>query len=83
MPRFDAASYVQPLSDTEAVTLANFVLHECGNPTVQVTIDDVATARRRGSAKWLVQVTEGLLIFAALALAALGFWVWQRRRFLP
>ena len=80
MPRFDAASYVQPLSDTEVVTLANFVLHEFGDPTVHVTIDDVATARSRGSEEWLVQVIEGLLIFAALALATLGLWVLQRRR---
>jgi len=81
MPRFDAASYVQPLNDTQVATLANYILHEFGDPTVHVTIDDVAAARSRGAAKWLVQVTEGLLTLACLLLASLGLWaLWRRRR---
>jgi mono/diheme cytochrome c family protein len=80
MPRFDAASYVQPLNDTQVATLANYVLHEFGDPTVHVTIGDVAAVRSRGSATWLGQVTEGLLILAGLVLATLGLWVLQRRR---
>ena len=80
MPRFDATSYVQPLNDSEVATLANYVLHEFGNPTVHVTIDDVAAARSQGFAKWLVQITEGLLIFAGLALVTLGLWILGRRR---
>jgi mono/diheme cytochrome c family protein len=80
MPRFDATSYVQPLDDSEVATLANYVLQEFGNPTVHVTIDDVAAARSRGFAKWLVQVTEGLLIFAGFALVTLGLWTLGRRR---
>ena len=80
MPGFDAASYVQPLNDAQVATLANYVLHEFGDPTVHVTIDDVAASRSRGSEKWLVQVTVGLSIFAVVVLAALGLWVVGRRR---
>jgi LPXTG-motif cell wall-anchored protein len=80
MPRFDATSYVQPLNDTEVATLANYVLHAFGNPTVHVTIDDVAAARSRGFAKWLVEGTQSLLVFAGLALVTLGLWILVRRR---
>jgi fructose 5-dehydrogenase cytochrome subunit len=84
MPRFDATSYVQPLNDTEVATLANYVLREFGNPTVHVTIDDVAAARSRGVTKWFVQVADGLLIFAGVAVVTLGLWIlWRRRRAHP
>jgi mono/diheme cytochrome c family protein len=80
MPRFDATSYVQPLNDTEVVTLANYVLHEFGNPSVHVTSGDVAAARSRGLAKWRVPVADGVLILAGLALVTLGLWrLWRRR----
>jgi mono/diheme cytochrome c family protein len=84
MPRFDATSYVQPLKDTEVATLANYVLHEFGNPTAHVTIEDVAAVRSQGFAKWLVQLADGLLIFAGVAIVALGLWMlWRRRRAQP
>jgi mono/diheme cytochrome c family protein len=84
MPRFDATSYVQPLNDTEVVTLANYVLHEFGNPSVQVTSDDVAAARSRGFAKWRVQLVDGLLIFAGVVLVTLGLWrLWRGRSTYP
>ena len=80
MPRFDATSYVQPLNDAEVASLANYVLHEFGNPAVHVTIEDVAATRSRGFAKGLVLGTRGLLIFAALAIVTLGVWILSRRR---
>jgi fructose 5-dehydrogenase cytochrome subunit len=84
MPRFDATSYVQPLNDAEVATVANYVLHEFGNPAVHVTIDDVAAVRSLGFANWLVQVVDGLLIFAGVAIVTLGLWIlWRRRRVHP
>jgi mono/diheme cytochrome c family protein len=80
MPRFDATSYVQPLNDTEVAAVANYVLHEFGNQTVHLTIGDVAAARGEGFEKWLVQVADGVLILAGLALVTLGLWILSRRR---
>jgi LPXTG-motif cell wall-anchored protein len=49
-----------------------------------VTIEDVAAVRSQGFAKWLVQLADGLLIFAGVAIVALGLWMlWRRRRAQP
>jgi mono/diheme cytochrome c family protein len=45
MPRFDDKSYVQPLTDEQISAISNYVLQTFGNPRVQVSIKDVATAR--------------------------------------
>jgi hypothetical protein len=47
MPRFDQRSYVQPLTDEQIASIANYVLKQYGNPDVSVT---PPTWRRRAAA---------------------------------
>lgn len=48
MPRFDATSFVNPLSDQQIALIANYVLEQFGNPSVTATAADVAIARQGG-----------------------------------
>jgi mono/diheme cytochrome c family protein len=48
MPRFDAYSYVNPLTDAQIASIANYVLKQYGNPDIEVSADYVAQARRGG-----------------------------------
>jgi len=82
MPGFKATSCVQPLDDAQVLSVTNYVLRTFGDPSVQITIDDVAAARGVSAAPRLAHVVQGLLVLVALALYALGWWGvrrWQRR----
>ena len=56
MPRFDAYSYVNPLTDAQIASIANYVLKQYGNPDVTVSADYVAQARRGGPRPWLATI---------------------------
>jgi mono/diheme cytochrome c family protein len=83
MPRFDDASYVQPLTDAQIASISNYVLQTFGDPKVQVTAQAVATARKGGAASPLIELVDyGLPLAVAVAVALLGFaaWlIWRRR----
>ena len=82
MPRFDAQSYVDPLTNTQIADIANYVLTQYGNPDVQVTPETVQTAREGGKLPLLARVPlyiKPALVVAAL-IALLLLWLFVRRR---
>ena len=81
MPRFDQRSYVQPLTDEQIASIANYVLKQYGNPDVSVTPAYVAQARSGGEKPVLARAQPFMLpggIVGILLLIAL--LVWLRRR---
>jgi mono/diheme cytochrome c family protein len=85
MPRFDALSYVDPLTDTQVADISNYVLGRYGNSGAHVSVADVALARAGGPRPLLAQVQPyilpamgvGVLLLAWLAWLA---WAWRARR---
>jgi hypothetical protein len=61
MPRFDQRSYVQPLTDEQIASIANYVLKQYGNPDVSVTPAYVAQARSGGDKPLLARVQPFML----------------------
>lgn len=82
MPRFDARSYVQPLSDAQIALVANYVLANYGNARLSVTADDVRQARQGGPAPLLARLQPYMLPAAvtALLIVLLGLLLLRRRR---
>jgi mono/diheme cytochrome c family protein len=74
MPRFDDLSYVNPLSDEQIAAISNFVLKQFGNPAVQVTVADVAVARRGGPPSPLLRISSYLVPAAILLTAIVLIW---------
>ncbi|MDB5846485.1 MAG: cytochrome, partial [Rhodoferax sp.] len=83
MPRFDGSSPVNPLSDEQVASIANYVLAQYGNPAVQVVAADVRQTREGGPKPLLAKVQP---VFAPLAfivpilLIVLVVWLLARRR---
>jgi mono/diheme cytochrome c family protein len=85
MPRFDALSYVDPLTDTQVADISNYVLGRYGNSGAHVSVADVALARAGGPRPLLAQVQPyilpamgvGVLLLVWLAWLA---WAWRARR---
>ncbi|MEG1117390.1 MAG: cytochrome c, partial [Janthinobacterium sp.] len=83
MPRFDKRSYVQPLTDEQIASIANYVLKQYGNPDVTVTPAYVAQARSGGEKPVLARVQPFMLpggIVGILLLIALFVWLRRRRQ---
>jgi mono/diheme cytochrome c family protein len=83
MPRFDQRSYVQPLTDEQIASIANYVLKQYGNPDVSVTPAYVAQARSGGEKPVLARAQPFMLpggIAGILLLIALLLWLRRRRQ---
>ena len=83
MPRFDKRSYVQPLTDEQIASIANYVLKQYGNPDVTVTPAYVAQARSGGEKPFLARAQPFMLpggIAGILLLIALFVWLRRRRQ---
>lgn len=88
MPRFDAHSYVNPLTDQQIAMIANYVLKQYGNPAVEVTPAYVAQARKGGEQPLLAKAQPYIapLIAAAVLLLLLVIFAVitvRRRRRIP
>jgi fructose 5-dehydrogenase cytochrome subunit len=79
MPRFDATSFVDPLSDQQIALIANYVLEQFGNPGVKVMAADVAIARMGGPSLSVPPSVLLALAAAGIALVVALAW-WGRRR---
>ena len=71
MPRFDNASYVQPLTDDQVAEISNYVLQTFGNSELHVTAYDVLRARRGGEVPLLGQLPGYIPALVPLGLAVL------------
>ena len=86
MPRFDAHSYVNPLTDQQIAMIANYVLKQYGNPEVHVSEAYVAQARKGGEQPFLAKLQPyiapaiGIAIVLLLLVAAAVISVRRRRR---
>ena len=86
MPRFDAYSYVDPLTDRQIAMIANYVLKQYGNPDVQVTEAYVAQARKGGEQPALAKLQPyiapviGVVIVLLLLLTITFIRLYRRRR---
>ena len=85
MPRFDAYSYVNPLTDRQIVLIANYVLEQYGNPDVQVTEAYVAQARSGGEQPALAKLQPYMApaigaVVVLLLLIVLAVIIARRRR---
>lgn len=82
MPRFDAYSYVNPLTDAQIASIANYVLKQYGNPDVTVSADYVAQARRGGPRPWLATIQPFIApaVVLVVLLLLLGVTVIRNRR---
>jgi len=86
MPRFDARSYVNPLTDKQIALIANYVLKQYGNPEVQVSEAYVARARKGGDQPVLARLQPfvapaiGVLVLLLLLIAVAVVTVRRRRR---
>lgn len=74
MPAFGPdASFTDRLSDQDVADVANFVLHQYGNPAVQVNASDVATIRDGGKPPLIAQASRfalpGLVVLIILIVA--------------
>jgi mono/diheme cytochrome c family protein len=78
MPHFSTGSYVQPLGDEEVASVATYVRQQFG-PGDSVSAADVALARAGGPRPLLMTLTTYGLPLGALAIIALGIWLWRRR----
>ncbi|WP_144114261.1 c-type cytochrome [Paraburkholderia sp. BCC1886] len=59
MPAFGpGASFTDRLSDQDVADVANFVLHQYGNPAVTVSVADVATIRQGGKPPLIAQAAH-------------------------
>ncbi|WP_321816014.1 MULTISPECIES: cytochrome c [unclassified Paraburkholderia] len=81
MPNFGEESYVQPLTDEQIASIANYVLAQYGNADVHVSVEDVAIARNGGPRPLLarlqpVMVPGGILV----ALLVIGLLISVVRR---
>ena len=82
MPRFDQRSYVQSLTDDQIASIANYVLKQYGNPSVNVTPAYVAQARSGGEKPVLARLPHFIVpagVAGLLVLIALLIW-WRSRR---
>ncbi|WP_322044391.1 cytochrome c [Paraburkholderia sp. J67] len=82
MPSFGEDSYVQPLSDEQIASIANYVLTQYGNADVRVSVEEVAQARNGGPRPLLARLqpvmVPGIVVAVLLVIAlAIGF---ARRR---
>jgi mono/diheme cytochrome c family protein len=86
MPRFDAHSYVNPLTDKQIALISNYVLKQYGNPDVQVSEAYVAQARKGGEQPVLARLQPfiapaiGVAVLLLLLIAAAVVMVRRRRR---
>ncbi|WP_050469704.1 c-type cytochrome [Herbaspirillum chlorophenolicum] len=85
MPRFDAYSYVNPLTDRQIALIANYVLEQYGNPDVQVTEAYVAQARSGGEQPALAKLQPYMApaigaVVVLLLLIVLAVIIARRRR---
>ena len=86
MPRFDAHSYVNPLTDRQIALISNYVLKQYGNPEVQVSEAYVAQARKGGEPPVLARLQPfiapaiGVAILLLLLIAVAVITVRRRRR---
>ena len=86
MPRFDAHSYVNPLTDKQIALISNYVLKQYGNPDVQVSEAYVAQARKGGEQPVLAKLQPfiapaiGIAVLLLLLIAVAVFPVRRRRR---
>lgn len=82
MPRFDAQSYVNPLTDTQVALIANYVLQQYGNPALKVSADDVRQSRQGGARPLLARAQPFMIpaMVAVLLLVLLLAWALVRRR---
>jgi hypothetical protein len=83
MPGFGKQSYVDPLTDQEIVDVSNYVLTNFGNPSVKVSLADVASARAGGPIPFLARVQPFILpmiVAGLIVLAILAAWLGLRRR---
>lgn len=84
MPRFDALSYVDPLTDGQIAAIANHVLVRYGNSAATVSERDVAVARAGGAKPLLAQaqpfILPAMVLAALLVLVLLSVWLRRRRR---
>jgi len=91
MPRFDAHSYVNPLTDRQIALIANYVLKQYGNPDVQVSEAYVAQARKGGEQPVLARLQPfiapaigvAVLLLLLLLLIAVAVVTVRRRRRIP
>lgn len=86
MPRFDALSYVDPLTDAQIADISNYVLGRYGNGAVRVSEADVALSRAGGPRPLLAQVQPYILPAMGVGLLLLAWLVrlwWVRRRRAP
>ena len=80
MPGFGDASYVQPLSDAQVATVANYVRATYG-PGADITEADVSASRQGGPASSLpLMARAGLAVAALVVLALLAAWRLSRGR---
>ncbi|WP_322052850.1 cytochrome c [Paraburkholderia bannensis] len=85
MPSFGEDSYVQPLSDEQVASIANYVLAQYGNADVHVSVEDVAESRNGGPRPMLARLqplmVPGIVVAALLVIVlAIGFVRRARRR---
>jgi len=88
MPRFDAHSYVNPLTDKQIALISNYVLKQYGNPDVQVSEAYVAQARKGGEQPVLARLQPFIapaigVAFLLLVLIAVAVVTVRRRRRIP
>ncbi|MBB5192721.1 mono/diheme cytochrome c family protein [Silvimonas terrae] len=82
MPGFGPGSLINPLSDADIATLANYTLQRFGNTNVHVTPEEVAASRKGGEPPLLAKLPRVLpvvlMLFALLLI--LGGWRSARQR---
>ena len=88
MPRFDAHSYVNPLTDQQIAMIANYVLKQYGNPEVQVSEAYVAQARKGGEQPILAKLQPYIAPAIGIAVVLLLLIIFavvsvRRRRRIP
>jgi fructose 5-dehydrogenase cytochrome subunit len=87
MPRFDQLSFVQVLSDEQIAAVSNYVAHQFGNPSLQVSAADVAAIRAGGPESPLVAVSTygvpALVVIVVIIVALIGLLLLRRRRHRP
>ncbi|ASU41373.1 cytochrome C [Herbaspirillum sp. meg3] len=88
MPRFDAHSYVNPLTDQQIAMIANYVLKQYGNPEVQVSEAYVAQARKGGEQPILAKLQPYIAPAIGIAIVLLLLIIFavisvRRRRRIP
>jgi mono/diheme cytochrome c family protein len=84
MPAFGQDSYVEPLSDDQVASIANYVLTQYGNPQVHVSAADVAVIRQGGPKPALALIQPYVVPFIVIAvmfaiLVILGVLVMRQR----